>query len=137
MLYRDQELLHLQSYSNVYWSGGIYTSPSLDGSRPGLLIALTWATLLYQGRLGFVERTQRVLDTSMLMRKRIEEVPELEVLGEPLGPIMAMISKNPKVPIHALGDEMNELGWSFTYLQVSIIMQINYFIRFRIQMPSD
>ncbi|KAI3411973.1 hypothetical protein GPALN_002027 [Globodera pallida] len=117
VLYRDADLLYHQCYSNLHWSGGMYTSPTLDGSRSGLLIALTWASLLYQGRLGFVERTQRILDSSRMLRRRLEEIPELEVLGDPLGPVLAVVSTNPKLPIHALGDEMNELGWSFTFLQ--------------------
>lgn len=118
ILYRDPELLHYQSYNNVNWSGGIYSSQTLNGSRPGLMIAITWASLLYQGRLGFVERTQRILDTSRMLKRRIEDLPDLELLGEPLGPVMTIVSKNSKLHIHALGDEMNDLGWSFTYLQV-------------------
>nr|CAD2140424.1 unnamed protein product [Meloidogyne enterolobii] len=120
VLYRDQELLQCQSYSNVDWPGGIYTSATLDGSRPGLLIALTWASLLYMGRLGYVERTQRVMDTSRMLKHRIEEEmsDHLEVLGEPLGPVIAITNKNSsKIKIHALGDEMHDLGWSFTFLQ--------------------
>uniref|UniRef100_A0A915MYJ9 sphinganine-1-phosphate aldolase n=1 Tax=Meloidogyne javanica TaxID=6303 RepID=A0A915MYJ9_MELJA len=120
VLYRDQELLQCQSYSNVDWPGGIYTSATLDGSRPGLLIALTWASLLYMGRLGYVERTQRVMDTSRMLKHRIEEEisDHLEVLGEPLGPVLAITNKNSsKIKIHALGDEMHDLGWSFTFLQ--------------------
>lgn len=122
ILYRDQELFQCQSYSNVDWSGGIYTSATLDGSRPGLLIALTWASLLYMGRLGFVERTQRIMDTSKMLRHRIgEEMTEhLEILGEPLGPLLSITNKaTSRVKIHALGDEMHDLGWSFTFLQVN------------------
>ena len=93
----------------------------MDGSRPGLLIALTWASLLYMGRLGYVERTQRVMDTSRMLKHRIEEEisDHLEVLGEPLGPVIAITNKNSsKIKIHALGEEMHDLGWSFTFLQV-------------------
>jgi glutamate/tyrosine decarboxylase-like PLP-dependent enzyme len=99
-----------------------------------LNIALTWATLLYNGRLGllasselflwltllilgFVEKTQRILDTSRVLIKRLEEVPFLEIVGTPLGPILAITSTDPRIPIHALGNEMNELGWSFAFLQ--------------------
>ncbi|KAL3080035.1 hypothetical protein niasHT_034593 [Heterodera trifolii] len=117
VLYRDTDLLYSACYTNLHWSGGMYVSPTLDGTRSGLLIALTWATLLSHGRLGFVERTQRILDTSRMLRRRLEEIPALEVVGDPLGPVLAIVSANPKVPIHALGDEMNELGWSFTFLQ--------------------
>lgn len=116
VLYRDQDLFFHQCYTNIGWSGGVYASSSISGTRSGLLIALTWATLLYNGRLGFVEKTQRILDSSRVLRKRLEELP-LEVLGDPLGPILAINSNNVKLPIHALGNEMNELGWSFSFLQ--------------------
>jgi hypothetical protein len=35
-----------------------------------------------------------------MLKKRLEELPDLAVLGEPLGPVMAFVSKNPKLPIH-------------------------------------
>jgi sphinganine-1-phosphate aldolase len=125
ILYRDLELLHSQSYCNINWSGGIYSSQTLDGdARSGLLIALTWASLLYYGRLGYVERSQRILDTSLMLKKRLEEISDLQILGETFGPVMALISTNSKLPIHALGDEMNELGWSFAYLQVNTLYKI-------------
>jgi glutamate/tyrosine decarboxylase-like PLP-dependent enzyme len=118
-------LLHSQSYCNINWSGGIYSSQTLDGdARSGLLIALTWASLLYYGRLGYVERSQRILDTSLMLKKRLEEISDLQILGETFGPVMALISTNSKLPIHALGDEMNELGWSFAYLQVNTLYKI-------------
>jgi len=125
VLYRDQEIFYHQCYTNVGWSGGIYASASISGTRSGLIIALTWATLLYNGRLGYVEKTQRILDTSRILRKRLEEVSCLEVLGEPLGPIIAITSNNSKIPIHALGNEMNELGYSFAFLQSPNALQIN------------
>lgn len=56
ILYRDEEFFHHQCYSEAHWAGGVYVSPTLSGNRPGSMIALTWATLLYHGRLGYVEK---------------------------------------------------------------------------------
>ena len=32
------------------WSGGIYATPAVAGSRPGALIAGTWAAMMYMGK---------------------------------------------------------------------------------------
>ncbi|KAH7695822.1 Pyridoxal-dependent decarboxylase conserved domain containing protein, partial [Aphelenchoides avenae] len=126
VLYRDEELLHAQCYSNVHWPGGIYMSQTLGGSRPGSLIAYTWATLLYNGKLGYVEKTQKILDAASTVRSRLAELEHLTVLGAALGsdaergctmPVIAFTSTNPKIHIHALGDELNELGWNLNLLQ--------------------
>uniref|UniRef100_A0A915D1X6 sphinganine-1-phosphate aldolase n=1 Tax=Ditylenchus dipsaci TaxID=166011 RepID=A0A915D1X6_9BILA len=117
VLYRDKDLMHYQCYSNVGWSGGIYVSPTLNGNRSGLMTAITWATLLHNGRLGYVEKTQRILDTARQLKAKLQEITHLEVLGEPLGPVIVFTSQNPKIPIHMLGDELNDLGWSMSFLQ--------------------
>lgn len=126
VLYRDEELLHAQCYSNVHWPGGIYMSQTLGGSRPGSLIAFTWATLLYNGKLGYVEKTQRILDAASTLRIRLGELEHLSVLGAPIGsdaercctmPVITFASSNPKIHSHALGDELNELGWNLNLLQ--------------------
>ncbi|VDK54573.1 unnamed protein product, partial [Anisakis simplex] len=50
ILYREISLLHHQYFCNGDWSGGIYATPTLSGTRNGCAIALSWATLLYYGR---------------------------------------------------------------------------------------
>ena len=128
ILYRDSELLHHQCYSNINWSGGIFVSPTLSSSRSGLPIALTWATLLHHGREGFVEKTQKILDTSKRLEAKLrdEEIcSNIEVMGKPLGPIISFISTNEKLPIHALGDELNEFGWNLGFLQNPNALRLN------------
>lgn len=49
-MYRDAELRKYQYFVYPDWAGGAYGSPSLAGSRPGALIAGTWATLQYMGQ---------------------------------------------------------------------------------------
>ncbi|KAI1710534.1 pyridoxal-dependent decarboxylase conserved domain-containing protein [Ditylenchus destructor] len=114
----SKDLMYYQCYSNIGWSAGIYVSPTLNGTRSGLLVALTWATLLHNGRLGYVEKTQRILDASRQLRAKMAEVTHLELMGDPLGPVIVFTTSNPaKIHPHMLGDEMNELGWTFGFLQ--------------------
>lgn len=48
-MYRDAKLREYQYYVFPEWSGGVYASPSMAGSRPGALIAGTWAVMQYIG----------------------------------------------------------------------------------------
>lgn len=73
--------MHYQCYSKINWSGGIYVSPTLGSSRSGLSIALTWTTLLYYGRNGFVEKTHRIIEASHIISKKLEEIEHISVMG--------------------------------------------------------
>lgn len=96
---------------------GIYITPTLSGSRPGSLIALTWATLLWNGKLGYVEKTQRILDAVHILREKLEESNHVEVLGNSILASVVFKTKNSKVHVYLLGDLMNELGWNLAYIQ--------------------
>lgn len=147
MLYRNTEQFHQQCFCDINWSGGVYVSQTLAGTRPGVLVALTWATLLYNGRLGFVEKTQRILDSSRLIQTKIaESVPNVYVVGQPLGPVLTLTTRVPSpspsedgdvvldadkaarkcqpISPHRLGIEMNELGWSLGFLQNPLALRL-------------
>ena len=54
ILYRDAELRRFQYFSAPRWTGGIYATPTVAGSRPGSLIAGCWAVMAHIGDDGFV-----------------------------------------------------------------------------------
>jgi sphinganine-1-phosphate aldolase len=39
-------------FATTDWPGGLYASPSMAGSRPGAIIAATWAALVAIGDKG-------------------------------------------------------------------------------------
>ncbi|KAL3313761.1 Sphingosine-1-phosphate lyase 1 [Cichlidogyrus casuarinus] len=49
IMYRDDGFRQKQFFCAPNWTGGVYASPTIAGSRPGALIALTWASLMYHG----------------------------------------------------------------------------------------
>ena len=59
LLYRDAEL-RLSQYS-VYsnWQGGIYASTSFMGTKPGGVVASTWAALNHIGEDGYIDLTKK------------------------------------------------------------------------------
>ncbi len=67
-MYRTSEYRKHQYFAQPEWPGGIYASPTLAGSRPGSLIAVTWATLMSYGYDGYVETTKKVIETTRFIR---------------------------------------------------------------------
>uniref|UniRef100_A0A0R3S104 sphinganine-1-phosphate aldolase n=1 Tax=Elaeophora elaphi TaxID=1147741 RepID=A0A0R3S104_9BILA len=82
ILYRDSSLLHHQYFCNSEWPGGIYMTPTLAGNRDGCAIALTWATLLYNGRQGYAKRTEAIINTVREIRAGIEACSHIQLLCE-------------------------------------------------------
>ncbi|HEX6275862.1 MAG TPA: aminotransferase class V-fold PLP-dependent enzyme [Polyangiaceae bacterium] len=114
VLYRGVALRRFQYFVSTDWPGGLYFSPTLAGSRPGALVAATWAALVSIGERGYLDATRRVLETARTIRRGIEKIPELAVLGDPLW-VIAFGSRS--VDIYRVLDAMSSRGWSLNGLQ--------------------
>lgn len=64
VLYSDKKYRRYQYTVTTDWPGGVYGSPSVNGSRAGGIIAACWATLLSFGLEGYVEATKNIVDTT-------------------------------------------------------------------------
>jgi sphinganine-1-phosphate aldolase len=112
IMYRDAQLRKYQYYVNPHWSGGVYASPSISGSRPGALIAGTWAVMQHMGSSGYLDSCRSIVTTARKIADAIRnEIPELYVLGSPPASVVAVASKHPKVSVLEVGDIMSKRGW--------------------------
>src|SRR5262249_30279724 len=84
LLYRTPGLRRYQYFAATEWPGGLYFSPTVAGSRPGGLLAACWAALVATGEDGYLRATKSILETAAAIRKGIEAIPELRILGDPL-----------------------------------------------------
>lgn len=113
ILYRNRELLHHQYYTATDWPGGLYFSPTLAGSRPGALSAACWATLTSIGAQGYLTATKKILETAEIIQNGIRQIPELQVLGDPLF-VVAFASE--LLDIYKVLDYMTRKNWSLNGL---------------------
>lgn len=113
ILYRGLELRHYQYYTATEWPGGLYFSPTFAGSRPGALSAVCWAAMVAMGQQGYLEATKRILETAELIKRGIEAIPELQVLGDPLW-VIAFASE--KLDIYKIMDYMAKRKWNLNGL---------------------
>ncbi|MCS7065197.1 MAG: aminotransferase class V-fold PLP-dependent enzyme, partial [Fimbriimonadales bacterium] len=114
ILYRGRALRRYQYFTYTDWPGGLYASPTLPGSRPGALSAAGWAAMVTLGEAGYLEAARRIMETAVTLRKGIEAIPELRLMGEPLF-LIAFTSDT--LNIYEVLDRMAARGWRLVALQ--------------------
>uniref|UniRef100_A0A6N2M8D1 Sphingosine-1-phosphate lyase n=1 Tax=Salix viminalis TaxID=40686 RepID=A0A6N2M8D1_SALVM len=115
VLYRNHDIRKHQFVAVTEWSGGLYVSPTIAGSRPGGLIAGAWAALMSLGLEGYLENTKTIMEVSQRIQKGIKEIPELFIIGRPDMTIVAIGSND--LDIFEVNDIMTSKGWHLNALQ--------------------
>lgn len=114
----DPKWRHYQYFVSTAWPGGVYASPSIAGSRPGALLAGAWAAMLFMGKKGYLESCKQIVGAARRIEQGIrEEIPELEILGNPKVTVVAFQSES--VDVYAVGDKMSEKGWHRKHFSIS------------------
>ena len=119
VLYRNSQLRTYQYYISPDWSGGVYASPSIAGSRPGALIASCWASLMAQGESGYIDACHKIVGTAKKIESSIRENPSLTtdiyIIGKPLVSVVAFSSST--LNVYDIADAMSAQGWHLNALQ--------------------
>ena len=113
--YRDRDLRRYQFFSQANWPGGLYGSPTMTGSRPGAAIAASWAILNYLGEDGYLRLTKRTMETTRMLIDGINDIPGLQVRGEPDMSVVAYGSD--EFDCYGIVDPMSARGWEVERLQ--------------------
>lgn len=119
VLYRTAALRSYQYFISAEWTGGVYASPSIAGSRPGALIASCWASMMSQGESGYLAACHSIVGAAKKVEVAIRENPSLRddisVIGKPLVSVVAFTSKT--LNVYDLSDAMTAKGWHLNALQ--------------------
>ncbi|CAH3170637.1 unnamed protein product [Porites lobata] len=115
ILYSNKHLRHFQFFVAPDWQGGIYACPTIPGSRPGAIIAATWAAMMHFGESGYVESTRKIITTRMKIEEGLRKIKGIYVLGKPEVSVVAFASND--FDIYQLGDALTKRGWNLNSLQ--------------------
>jgi sphinganine-1-phosphate aldolase len=115
ILYRGKDLRRHQYYTVADWPGGLYSSPTFAGSRPGALSAACWAAMVSVGESGYIEAARRILATGATVRDGIAAIDGLRVLGDPLWVIAFGTEEG--LDVYQVMENMSRRGWSLNGLQ--------------------
>ncbi|KAJ1966761.1 Dihydrosphingosine phosphate lyase, partial [Dimargaris xerosporica] len=117
ILYRSKTLRHCQYFVTTDWTGGIYASPTIAGSRPGALIAGCWAAMVRMGEQGYIDATRQIIEAARQVKWGIQDtLPELYLVGDPWVSVVAFSAHEP-LSIYGINDVMNTKGWGLSVLQ--------------------
>ena len=122
LLYRSKDLRSYQYFVSPDWSGGVYASPSMAGSRPGALIAGCWASLMNQGESGYLAACEKIVGAAKAFEKAIRQHPslleDLIICGRPLVSVIAFQTKlSSPLNIYDIADALSARGWHLNALQ--------------------
>ncbi|MHA1932451.1 MAG: pyridoxal phosphate-dependent decarboxylase family protein [Promethearchaeota archaeon] len=115
ILYRKERVWKYQFSVYTDWSGGIYISPSMRGTRPGGAIAAAWAALRALGADGYLNLAKIVMDASRKLIEGINAIPELYIIGKPVMSVFSFTSDT--LDVYNLGDLMDKKGWHLDRIQ--------------------
>ena len=113
ILYRDPALRRYQYFTSTDWPGGLYFSPTFAGSRPGALSAACWAAMVKTGKDGYLTASRKILETASKIKKGIQKISDLHILGDPLW-VIAFGSKT--LDIYRVMDYLTSRKWSLNGL---------------------
>lgn len=109
ILYRNKALRRRQFFVCTDWSGGIYVSPTMTGTRPGGSIAAAWAIMNHLGEEGYLAIADTVMQAVTKLREGIEAIDGVHVLGDPTMSVLAIGSN--RLNVYEIGDELAMCGW--------------------------
>lgn len=109
ILYRDREIRRHQFFVYTDWSGGIYPSPTMTGTRAGGAIAAAWAVMNYLGEEGYLALADTVMKAVAKLRSGIAAIEGLKVLGNPDMSVLAIGADG--LDVYEVADEMTLRGW--------------------------
>ncbi len=115
ILYRKERIWKHQFSVHIDWSGGIYISPSMRGTRPGGAIAAAWAAMRHLGMNGYLNLAKIVMDASRKLIDGINQIPELYIIGKPVMSVFSFTSYT--IDIFHLGDVLDKKGWHLDRIQ--------------------
>jgi glutamate/tyrosine decarboxylase-like PLP-dependent enzyme len=114
ILHRNKQLRRYQTFVFDGWLGGLYASPNLQGTRPGLPMACAWAVMQRLGLEGYERLTRATLAARDRMLAAIAAVPGLQVLGAPDAHVVAFsAAPGGALDVFALGDALLARGGWF------------------------
>lgn len=109
VLYKNKELKRNQYFVYGGWNGGLYGSAGILGTRSGGNIAAAWALMNHIGLDGYKNIVKTVVETTKSIIHEIQQIPELQVIGNPQTTVLAFTSD--KIDIYEVADVLSEKGW--------------------------
>jgi glutamate/tyrosine decarboxylase-like PLP-dependent enzyme len=109
VLHRDDDWIWHQTFFYEGWGAGLYATPAIAGARAAAPSVAAWAVMEHLGIDGYKTIVSQLSETTERMCDGIKAISGLEIVGDPIGPVLAI--KSDAVDLYAVADVMDERGW--------------------------
>lgn len=116
VLFKTMELRHAAYYCYPHWTGGLYITPTLAGSRPGALIACTWAAMVTIGKQGYHARAQKIVQATRTIAEGVQANPVLKLMTCNPATVIVCFGSD-QINIYQVQDALSQRGWTLNSLQ--------------------
>ena len=115
VLFRTMELQHASYFPCSNWSGGLYITPTMAGSRPGALIACAWSAMVSIGEAGYRRRAKSIVDAARRIAGEIASIKGIKLMTT--DPTIVVCFGSDEFNIYKVKDSLSRMGWSLNPLQ--------------------
>lgn len=122
LLWKDRNMKQYQYFICHDWTGGLYASVSLPGSRVGSQIATTWAAILYNGNSNYRMMSSNIKNKTTELAGKLRKLENFTVIGFPDVNVVAFY--NTKYSITQLHKYLINKNWNLNILQNPICFHI-------------
>lgn len=117
LLFRDRDRQRAHWFATTRWPGYAVVNPTLLGSRSAMPLAAGWAVAQALGEQGFEELVAPMARATRRLREAITAVEGLRVVGDPVGPLLAVATDETappelRVDPHRWSDAAADDGWA-------------------------
>lgn len=119
LLFAEPELDRARYFSFTDWPGYPVVNPTILGSRAATSLGAAWAVMRTLGRDGYVELARRTVRATAGVRAVVERIEGLRVLGEPTGPLLAVVVDD-RVPTE---HRVDPHAWCAACLEHGFVLQ--------------
>jgi sphinganine-1-phosphate aldolase len=81
VLFSNREIRKMMYFSCATYTGGLYCSPTIAGTRPGGAIAGAWAAMISLGEEGYMEGVRKMVEATQRMKQKLSKIEGVRVLA--------------------------------------------------------
>ncbi|EPR75730.1 glutamate decarboxylase [Leifsonia rubra CMS 76R] len=116
LLQRGRDRQRAQFFATTEWPGYPVVNPTILGSKSAGPLAAAWAIIQALGTRGLAELAQSCARSTRAVRDVIAEIEGLRVVGDPVGPLVAVASDEAvpadrRVDVHHWADQVRAHGF--------------------------
>eukprot|EP00755_Sulcionema_specki_P022379 Sspe_Gene.76352::Locus_47705_Transcript_1_1_Confidence_1.000_Length_2123::g.76352::m.76352/K01634/SGPL1, DPL1; sphinganine-1-phosphate aldolase len=120
--FRDKAMRQRTYVTSTDGCEGLYTTPTIQGSRSGATVAVAWATLVYYGEEGYMKVARRLSDTMERFKAVVRKHPDIDLLVNPDASVVPIVAKDPKLNIYKVASMLEKRGWNMFTGQTPPVM---------------